>query len=116
MSAQPWRVRKATSTLRAEAYRASEALDERYFSREALEGQIKGWARGIIDLTERVDLLERVAHAAWHLMDDSGEAETTADDGRSDYWHFGLDHERLSAALDALEAGGWEVHSEGGQE
>lgn len=60
--------------------------------------------------------LQAVAHAAWHLMDDSGEMETTDDNGRSDYQHMGLDHQKLSDALDALEALGWDVHPERGQE
>lgn len=94
------------------AYRASEAMSERYFSPQALERQSMGDQRRIIDLIEYACSLESVAHAAWHLMDDSGEMETTDDNGRTDYQHFGLDHERLSAALDALEATGWDAHPE----
>lgn len=57
-------------------------------------------------------LLE-VAHAAWHLADDSGELDTQdMPDFHGDYVHLKLDHERLSDALDALEATGWDAHPE----
>lgn len=102
------------ATWREEAFRGAQAVDERYYTTEALERQIKGDARRIIDLIEFVELLHDVAHRAWHLMDDSGEQETTDDNGRSDYLHFGFDHERLSAALDALEANGWDSCEFGG--
>lgn len=101
---------KTAQNMRDEAFRASEAVDERHFTTDALERQVKGFARYIIDLTDRLALHDRVAHDAWHLMDDSGEADTTDDNGRSDYLHMGLDHERVSASLDALEAAGWDPH------
>lgn len=66
---------------------------------------------GSLDATTTEALLA-VAHAAWHLMDDSGELDTTDDAGRRDYMHMGLNHERLSTALDALEATGWDAHPE----
>lgn len=59
-------------------------------------------------LTRPAELFEQVAHAAWHLMDDSGEDED--DDGLR--IHSALDGDRLSAALDALEASGWTPHPE----
>lgn len=54
---------------------------------------------------ERIRLLHEVAHRTWHLMDDSGEM-----DDPSDYMHDALDHQRVSDALDALEADGWTAH------
>lgn len=53
----------------------------------------------------REELKDEVVHAAWHLMDDSGE---TDDPGL--FVHDGVRHERLHAALDALEASGWRAH------
>lgn len=53
-----------------------------------------------------------VAHAAWHLLDDSGELDTVDDAGHRDYQHIGLHHDRLSGALDDLEATGWSAHPE----
>lgn len=65
-----------------------------------------------VSLDEHVRLLDRVAHAAWHLMDDSGELDTTDSEGRHDYSVMGLDHRLLSDALDALESSGWRAHPE----
>lgn len=92
---------------RLEAFRAVEALDERHYTVEALEGTIRGFARHIIDLVDALPLLHDVAHRAWHLMDDSGETESADDNGVTDYLHSGLDHQRLSEALDRLEEAGW---------
>lgn len=77
-------------------------------------GQMIRIVRALADrLTEtNVDALLDVAHAAWHLLDDSGELDTTDDNGRRDYMHVGLHHDRLSGALDALEATGWDAHPE----
>lgn len=59
----------------------------------------------------RINALLAVAHAAWHLMDDSGElAEDDMEGFGGDYVHSKLDHDKLSAALDALEADGWYPH------
>lgn len=57
---------------------------------------------------EYVAKLEAVAHRAWHLMDDSGELPDA-----HDWQHSRRDHERLSGALDGLEAAGWAAHSDG---
>jgi hypothetical protein len=59
---------------------------------------------------EYIRKLQAVAHAAWHLMDDSGETGTFSDNGRPDHWYLDIDHQYLSEALDALEATGWNVH------
>jgi len=57
--------------------------------------------------------LAAVAHAAWHLMDDSGElAEEDMEGFHGDYVHLKLDHQKLSDALDRLEATGWDAHPE----
>lgn len=55
-----------------------------------------------------IEALSNVAHRAWHLLDDSGELDTTDDNGVTDFMHSGLDHQRLGDALDALEALGWD--------
>lgn len=94
--------------MRAEAFQASEAIRERHHSTEALERQVNTFARYIVDLIDRLALLNGVAHRAWHLMDDSGELAMTDDNGVADYMHSGIDHQRLSDALDALEAVGWD--------
>lgn len=105
---------RTAEKLREEAAHAVEAIGERHFTPDALERQIKTFAGYIYDLTDERALLERVAHAAWHLMDDSGELDTTDDNGVRDYMHTGHEHERLSDALDALEATGWDAHPESG--
>lgn len=97
---------KTTQEYRDEAARAVEAIGERYFTTEALEACIKTFAAHIYDLTERLDLHETVAHAAWHVLDDGGE------DANDEVLWSGtkLQAERLSDALDALEAAGWAAH------
>ena len=106
------RVWSNAQRMREEAYRADRAIDERHYTSGALEGQIRTFARYIIDLTDEAERYRAVAHAAWHLMDDSGEADATDDNGAPFYEHFGVDHQRLSDALDALEATGWDAHPE----
>lgn len=53
-------------------------------------------------------LLSEVAHRAWHLLDDGGEMPD--DDGL--ILASKRDADRLSDALDALEASGWSAHPE----
>lgn len=74
----------------------------------------RGWHDSALLRRWEIDAapLERVAHAAWHLMDDSGELDTTDDNGVRDVQHSGVDHDRLSSALDDLEATGWNAHPE----
>lgn len=98
--------------LRDEAYRAVTAIDERHFTTEALEGCIKSFARHIRTLTDALVLLDQVGHAAWHLLDDSGETDEIDDNGRPFHVYFDHDHQRLSDALDALEATGWDAHQD----
>lgn len=50
--------------------------------------------------------LHDVAHAAWHLMDDSGKLPWDSSLAPG-YLHTTTQHDRLSGALDALEAAGW---------
>ena len=85
------------------AFRACEALDERYFTPEALDGCIRDFARHIVDLADAYALLNEVAHRAYHLLDDSGEVPDS-----DDIVHDARDHQRLSDALDRLEASGWD--------
>lgn len=55
--------------------------------------------------TDRPTLLEAVAHRAWHLLDEGGEQ----DDDPGTFEAAMSDAAKLSDALDALEADGWEV-------
>lgn len=55
-------------------------------------------------LQDEVPLLREVAHAAWHLLDESG--EYPGDDGL--YVVTAVDWQRLS---DALDAAGWSADS-----
>lgn len=98
----PSEPRAGNQAFRDEAMRTVTALDERHFTAEALEGCVRDFASRIYDLADRLDLLDDVAHRAWHLLDDSGEVP-----GQSWYEVTGTTHERLSVALDALEATGW---------
>lgn len=68
------------------------------------------WSAYVGQLAKNV-LLDAVAHAAWHLMDESGEME----DDPALHIHSALEAERLSGALDALEASGWEPCDARGQ-
>jgi len=58
------------------------------------------------DEPDRMRLLEAVAHAAWHVLDDGGEVVGEPDVAVVSKRDAG----NLSAALDALEASGWEAH------
>ena len=53
----------------------------------------------------RTEALEAVAHAAWHVLDDGGESDDPAV-----YLVGKRDADKLSVALDALEAAGWDPH------
>lgn len=55
-------------------------------------------------LRQQNALLAEVAHRAWHLLDDGGEQ----DDDPDEFVAFTSDANRLSDALDALEATGWD--------
>ena len=103
--------------MRDEAFRAVQALDERCHTKAALHGCIIDLARYIIDLTDRLAVMEKVAHAAWHTCDDSMESDDTDDDGVPERIVSGLDWQSLSDALDALEATGWDAHpqADGGE-
>lgn len=57
----------------------------------------------------RTDLLEAVAHRAFHLLDDGGEVPDEPDD----FIGSKCDANLLSDALDALEADGWNAHEDG---
>lgn len=99
--------------VRGEAERAVQAINERHFTPEALEHSIHSLARHVIALDDEAAPLRDVAHAAWHLMDDSGEHETDTDDnGEPLYSHLAIDHQRLSEVLGTLEASGWGAHKE----
>lgn len=102
------RARPNVERFRHEAFNAVEAISERQFTVESLEGCIKTMAVHVVDLADYIAHLERVAHAAWHLLDDSGESD---DEGI--HIHSSLHSERLSAALDTLEANGWKAHDDG---
>lgn len=54
----------------------------------------------------RVALLEEVAHRAWHLLDGGGEVADQPDA----FEGMKRDADRLSDALDALEADRWTAH------
>jgi hypothetical protein len=57
-------------------------------------------------LEEQVLLFREVAHCAWHLLDDGGEVE-----GDDEMWQGSKrDADRLSDALNDLEASGWDAH------
>ena len=101
-----------TRQLRDEAFETVADLDRRVYSTKALEGTIIRLARHIYDLADRLDLAQEVAHAAWHLLDDSGETDESDDNEAPLHVFFHNDFERLSAALDALEATGWDAHKE----
>lgn len=61
-------------------------------------------------MADELQALLAVAHAAWHLLDDSGEIE--GEDGLR--IHSALQGDRLSEALDTLEATGWSAHPKDG--
>lgn len=61
--------------VRAEAFRAVEAIGERYFTPEALEGCIKTFARHILDLTDELAKRDTtVAEAVKELDSEHGPA------------------------------------------
>lgn len=101
----------AVAKARDEAFRAVEAIDERHFTPEALERCIKSLARHVVNLTDDVVApMTAVAHAAWHLMDDSGETDQHDDNGEPIHEFLHVNFEKLDEALDALEAHGWDPH------
>lgn len=55
-------------------------------------------------LRQQNALLNEVAHRAWHLLDDGGEQE----DDPGEFVAFMIDVTKVSDALDALEATGWD--------
>lgn len=114
MTTQRLRAPLPIDRIRNEAARSVEAISERHFTPEALERQIKTFAGYIYDLTDERVFLDRVAHAAYHLIDDGGESEVEKPDdhGLPIHIYFHSDHVRLSDALDAAEANGWDAHPE----
>lgn len=58
--------------------------------------------------TAEVEALRKVAHAAWHLLDDGGDEP----DEPAGFISTKLRADETSAALDDLEAAGWDAHPE----